>query len=281
MKRRIFSAVFIFIGLLVLALTIYIKSSDNINTIELPKEVIVLKFEFTNVFLVPIKDGYVLIDNAYEKEYDLFLDYLRDKNISIKDIKYILLTHHHDDHVGFLNQIVAENKNVRIVLAKETAKLLRKGKNNLENGGGIVNSTIYTLFRIKQILTPSWNLTFPPYVIRENDIVIVKDYFDLSGILGIDLVAIHTPGHSSDSTTFIYNEKIAFCGDLASNFLNWAGAKYLTLFNEDINIVYESWKKLIDIKIVTIATAHGKSFHIKNLENSIFKNSQSNIVKLF
>jgi glyoxylase-like metal-dependent hydrolase (beta-lactamase superfamily II) len=281
MKRRIFSAVFILIGLLVLALIIHIKSSDNINTIELPEEIIVLKFEFTNVFLVPINDGYVLIDNAYEKEYNLFLNYLKNKNISIKDIKYILLTHHHDDHVGFLNKIVAENESVRIVLAKETAELLRKGKNNMENGGGIVNPTIYTLFRIKQMLTPSWNLTFPPYIICESDIIIVEDYFDLTSILGINLVAIHTLGHSSDSTTFIYNEKIAFCGDLASNFLNWAGANYSTLFNEDINIVYESWKKLIDIKIDTIATAHGKSFHIKNLENSIFKNSQSNIVKLF
>ena len=279
--KKILLAVFVLIGLLVFTFIIYIKSSDNINTVELPEEVIVLKFEFTNVFLVPINDGYVLIDNAYEKEYDLFRDYLRDKNISIRDIKYILLTHHHDDHVGFLNQIIDENNNIRIVLAKETAELLRKGKNNMENGGGIVNSTIYTLFRVKQMLTPSWDLTFPPYIIRENDIVILKDYFDLSSILGIDLVAIHTPGHSSDSTTFIYNEKIAFCGDLASNFLNWAGANYLTLFNEDINIVYKSWKKLMDIKIDTIVTAHGKPFHIKNLENSIFKNSQSNIVKFF
>ena len=248
---------------------------------ELPKEIITLKFAFTNIFLIPIKGGYLLIDNAYEKEYALFLEHLRSKRISIRDIKYVLLTHHHDDHVGFLNQIVAANRDVRIVLSRGTADLLRKGKNNTENGGGIVNFAIYALFRIKQMLTPDWDLTFPPYSARDKDIILTEEYHEFEDIPGIDLVAVHTPGHSSDSTTFIYNGNVAFCGDLASNFLNWAGANYLTVFNEDLKTVYDSWQKLIDRNIETIATAHGKPFHIKNLEENIFKNSQSDIVRFF
>ncbi len=281
MKRKGRIAALVLVGFLALSSFMYIKSSDNKNTAELPQEIITLNFEFTNVFLIPIEDGYLQIDNAYEKEYDLFLEYLKSRRIAIHDIKYVLLTHHHDDHVGFLNQIVAANSDVRVVLSRGTADLLRKGKNNTENGGGIVNSIIYALFRIRQIIAPDWDLTFPPYTTRDRDIVLTEEYHDLEGIPGVDIVAVHTPGHTSDSTTFIYNGHIAFCGDLASNFLNWAGAKYLTVFNENLDTVYGSWQKLIDSNIKIIATAHGKPFHIKNLEENIFKNSQSDIVRFF
>lgn len=281
MKSRHFKAIFILLVLIVVAIIAYIIISDNINIKKLPTEVSLQKYEFTNVYLIPISDGYIMIDNAYEKEYDLFLKYLKEIKISINQIKYILITHHHDDHVGLLNQIVAANPSVQIIMSEETAELLAYGKNNMNNGGGIVNSYIYALFKIKQILTPDWNLSFPAYRFRENDIILKEDNADLFPILGINIKSINTPGHTSDSITFIYNNNIAFCGDLASNYLNWAGARYLTLFNEDIDSVYSSWKKLINLEIEIIATAHGKPFHINNLINNLHANSQDEIVRFF
>ncbi len=262
-------------------LFLYAYFSDNRNIESPPGEVITLKFEFTNLFLIPIKKGYILIDNAYEKEFGKFLDYLDEYKIDIKEIKYILLTHHHDDHVGFLNQITSENPEASVVLHRRTADLVATGFNNKTNGGGIVNRRIYILFKMKQLLTPGWDLTFPPYFVRENDLVFDNDVFDLSNVVGINVKAIYTPGHSSDSFSYIYNNKYAFCGDLSSNFLNWAGAAYLTLFNENIDLVYDSWRSLINREVEVIIPSHGKPFNIKNLKNNIDSQKQENIAKFF
>ena len=137
------------------------------------------------------------------------------------------------------------------------------------------------MFRIKQFLSPEWDLSFPPYKTRKNDIIFSNSNFDLASQLGADIKAIYTPGHSSDSVTYIYKNKYAFCGDLASNFLNWAGAEYLTLFNEDINAVYDSWRALINKDVEVIVTAHGKPFSIINLKNSINSRKQENIIRFF
>lgn len=281
MKKKKLSAFAITVLSIALISFLYAYTSDNRNIEKIPGEVITLEFEFTNVFLIPATNGYILIDNAYEKEFDKFFEYLKDYEISINDIRYILLTHHHDDHVGFLNQITTINPDVSVVLHKKTADLVLTGFNNKNNGGGIINKRIFVLFKIKQLLSPEWDLSFPPYKTRENDIIFSNDTFDLTGLLGIDIKAEYTPGHSSDSVTYIYKNKYAFCGDLASNFLNWAGADYLTLFNEDINRVYDSWRILINKDVEVIVTAHGKPFNIINLEKNIDSIKQENIVRFF
>lgn len=280
MKKKLILS---FTIVLALVLGVYTLAylADNSNLENPPQEVTLLNFEFTNVYLIPLSQGYALVDNAYEREYNQFLNYLNDYNIDIHDIKYILLTHHHDDHVGFLNQIVKENPDVKVVMHKKTANLLANGLNDMSNGGGIVNKRIYSLFRLKQLLSPEWNLSFPPYIAREQDIVVDAERYDLSDMLGIKMVMIFTPGHTSDSVTYIYSNKNAFCGDLASNFLNWAGANYLTLFNEDIERAYSSWQILIDLNIDVILTAHGKPFNIENLANNLNANSQSDVVTFF
>jgi len=281
MKKKKLSAFALAILSITLISILYAYTSDNRNIEKIPEEVITLEFEFTNIFLIPVTKGYILIDNAYEKEFDKFLEYLNDYEISINDIRHILLTHHHDDHVGFLNQITTINPGISVVLHEKTADLVSAGFNNKNNGGGIVNKRIYLLFRIKQFLSPEWDLSFPPYKTRKNDIIFSNDTFDLTSLLGIDIKAEYTPGHSSDSVTYIYKSKYAFCGDLASNFLNWAGADYLTLFNEDINRVYDSWRVLINKDVEVIVTAHGKPFNIINLENNINSIKQENIIRFF
>jgi hypothetical protein len=68
----------------------YIHISDNYRTVRLPEEIVVIPLEFTNVFLIPLKKGYMLFDNGYEKEYDFFLNGLKRNNIDVMDIRYII-----------------------------------------------------------------------------------------------------------------------------------------------------------------------------------------------
>ena len=104
MKKKSLVIIIVFVSIAsMLLLSAY--QCENRNSERLPNEVVKLEFEFTNIFLIPIDHGYILIDNAYEKEFDKFIEYLDTHKIDINDIKYVLLTHHHDAHVGFLQQI--------------------------------------------------------------------------------------------------------------------------------------------------------------------------------
>ena len=62
-----------------------------------------------NNYLVSLgeEDGYVLIDTGYAESYGAFRKRLKKTGVSPKEIKYVFLTHAHDDHDGFLNEVLA------------------------------------------------------------------------------------------------------------------------------------------------------------------------------
>lgn len=264
-----------------LLLSGYIYFSDNYKTVSPPDEIRVIPLEFTNVFLIPLKKGYMLIDNGYAKEYDRFLQGLKQHGIDLMDIRYILITHHHDDHVGFLNKLTTLNASLRVIVHETTVPLLAAGENNTKNGGGIVNRAIYTLFRLKMLITPGWDFSFPPYMVRKQDIILRGEKTVLPEEVGLSATVLHTPGHSSDSISLIYKDKYLFCGDMASSFLLWAGAKYLTLFNENVGRVYASWEKALAMKVEFILPAHGKPFKAERLKENLYKYSQDDVLVYF
>ncbi len=255
--------------------------SDRHETVELPDGVKVIPLEFTNVFLIPLKNGYMIFDNGYEKEYDRFLQGLKGHGVDVMDIKYIFFSHHHDDHVGYLNTLTALNTSLRVILHEAGVPLLAAGKNNTKNGGGIINKAIYALFRLKMLITPAWDFSFPPYRVRKQDIVLKGEKAALPKEVGLSATVLHTPGHSSDSISLIYKDKYLFCGDMASSFLLPAGAKYLTLFNENVGQVYASWEKALSMNVEFIIPAHGKPFKAERLKENLHKYSQDDLVVYF
>ena len=69
-----------------------------------------------NNYLVCLDDGgYVLIDTGYAENYPAFRKRLEKTGVSLKEIKYIFLTHAHDDHAGFLNEVLAIT-NAKVIL---------------------------------------------------------------------------------------------------------------------------------------------------------------------
>jgi glyoxylase-like metal-dependent hydrolase (beta-lactamase superfamily II) len=265
----------------ILILISYIYYSDNRDSVVLPENIIPLNQGITTAYLIKIPDGFLLFDTGYEKDYETFKKLLKKKNIESSLIKFIFLSHHHDDHAGYLRKIISEYPSIKIISHEKSVPLLASGKNNKENGGGIINPLIYTLFRIKQIITPEWTLTFPPFVIRSGDLIIKDELFSLKSLTGINASIVYTPGHSTDSISLLVDNDFLLCGDMASNFLNWAGANYLTLFNEDIINVYNSWQKLISLNVKYIVPSHGKAFSINKLKQNLNKYRQDELVKFF
>ena len=87
-----------------------------------------------NTYLYRIKDGYVMIDTGYENSYQKCTSSMNRQGISWDDVKYILLTHAHDDHAGFLKEVLDKHANITCILSDKAFPVLARGQNSF-NGG--------------------------------------------------------------------------------------------------------------------------------------------------
>jgi glyoxylase-like metal-dependent hydrolase (beta-lactamase superfamily II) len=240
-----------------------------------------LKQEQTITYLMECRGGYLQVDTGYQQDYAAYRRFLEKRGIPLARIRFLLLTHHHDDHAGYLNELTRDNPEVRILAHVRAARLLQQGENDKSNGGGLLNRRIYLLFRLKQILTPDWDLTFAPFALRERDILVEEHARDLSAETGIDGLLLHTPGHSSDSISLLRKDGALFCGDLAANFLSWAGAHHATLFNEDVEQLYDAWRRVLERGAKRIYPSHGSPFDAAVLEKEMGYHRNENLVTFF
>ena len=223
-----------------------------------------VKLGWTRCYLLKCTGGYLLIDTYYPGYYGQFEKKLANLGIATSDIKYLLLTHHHDDHAGFAAELVRRT-GCRAIAHRNAVSALEKGK--YEGTAKPVNRriqivmTFYSLFHRGE-----WD--FPPLRLADRDIIIEGDNEDFLKGIGIDGVILHTPGHTStrDSISVLLSDGSAFVGDIAMNFLRWTGVGHRPIYIEDINTVYESWRKLRERGARVIYPAHGRPFSATKLE---------------
>lgn len=250
-------------------------------------KLIPLKLSVTTCYLVKAGEKYLLVDTGYEEDWDLFRTRLKEANVGLYEIGYILLTHHHDDHCGLLHLILRENGSIRVVMSGLCSSLILKGENDLTHGGGLLNKRVAFLIRHKQAYVSlilhkkvdrAKNLKFPPYRCRENDIVVTEET-DLRDI-GIPLNGriLFTPGHTVDSLSLLFPDGDCLAGDAAAHMLPFAGTKYCVIFVCDLRQYYESWEKLAEAGALRIFPAHGLPFPAGELTRNLWKNKQENIV---
>ena len=87
-----------------------------------------------NTYLYRIKDGYVMIDTGYAHSYQKCTSSMKRQGISWDDVKYIFLTHAHDDHAGFLKEVLDKHANITCIISGTAFPVLAKGQNSF-NGG--------------------------------------------------------------------------------------------------------------------------------------------------
>ncbi|MFW6030072.1 MAG: MBL fold metallo-hydrolase [Halanaerobiales bacterium] len=243
-------------------------------------EYIKLSLKTSTCYLIKADNGYLLIDTGYNKDYDDFLDELNKNGVDIETINYLLLTHHHDDHAGFVNKLLVDT-NLTIICHYLGKELLKTGENDMSRGGGYINKRMYYLIKIHKLFNPDWDLTFPPVYIREKDILIKGDNEELLKDIGINGRIIYTPGHTIDSISVILDDELIFCGDAAMSWPLWAGIKYCPIFVTDVNSLYNSWEKISQSGAKKVYPAHGDPFSIEKLEDNIGKYTNKSLVEFF
>ncbi len=108
---------------------------------------------------------------------------------NFSDVKYILLTHVHFDHISGINIVIELNPNVRIYTNESGREMLLNAKKNLS----FYHET--------------------PFIISDpSRIVTVKDREEISIAEGMTAKAIFTPGHNPSCITWLIGECL-FTGD--------------------------------------------------------------------
>lgn len=218
-----------------------------------------ISLSMSSIFLLPCQDGYLQIDAGYDHDYPIYRRNLARAGITLESIRYLVLTHHHDDHAGFLNELTRDT-DTTIIAHEQAAALLKNGQNDKSRGGGYVNGFIKLVAGLKMRFDPRWTLTFPPFTLRESDILLTGDDNQVLRQMGVPGQILYTPGHCIDHIAVVLDSGEAFCGDAAASFLLWAGTRYCTVFMTDMDEAYRSWQKMLAAGARVIYPAHGRPF---------------------
>jgi len=138
----------------------------------------------TNCYLISCKKTKqaAVIDPGGENEVDLILDFLQKNNF---DLKYIINTHGHIDHIAGNNLLKAKTKALLLIHRLDADMLVDANKN-------------FSSFMGKEICSPPADK-----LLEEGDEIVLGR---------LNLRVIHTPGHTPGGISLISNN-IVFTGD--------------------------------------------------------------------
>lgn len=212
-----------------------------------------------------IDNGYVIIDTGYENSYRNFKKKLKANNIKINQIKYCFMTHAHDDHAGFINQLLFDNQEVKVIMSDKGICTLRKGQNSFV--GGCTSKLALAFCNVMKLFGMGQH-KFPPIQAEyESRLIIISN--DNRAYLEQELNGkiVETAGHTSDSISLLLNNGYLFCGDAA---MNGFPSKYnITIWAEDKVAFLQSWQKIITLQPTKIFSGHGKPFNVQILKRNI------------
>lgn len=217
-----------------------------------------------NTYIYHAPEGYVMIDTGYEHSLKNVERRLHRQGIVLSDIKYVFLTHAHDDHAGFLNELLSKYPDIKVIIHNRAMYTLLKGQNSFVGGCSSLMALVFCKF---MGLIGKGKHLFPAidkqYIDRFIEIS-PQNLMNVENILQGKI--LFTPGHTSDSISLKIGNKI-FCGDAAMNGI--PSLKNVTIWVENKKAFQNSWDILINEKSEWIYPAHGKPFRQDKLRKYI------------
>lgn len=183
-----------------------------------------LKYGNTNTFYIPGDTGGLLVDTDYAGTLAAFYKTLKRNGIQVKDIRYVLATHYHPDHIGLVGELMKQG--VKLLLIDVQKDLVH------------FSDRIFA----RDML---------PYApIREEDATVIsceESRVFLAG-MGISGEIIHTPSHSPDSVSLVLDDGECFVGDLEP-------LEYLAAYEENAALKND-WERILSFRPARVYYAH-------------------------
>lgn len=195
-------------------------------------------------------DGVILIDGGDPNKSIRIKKGLAKALIQPEEIKLIILTHGHWDHIGSARDIKQMTKG-KILLHHKDMHFLADEIPVQPPGFTPWGRALSALLTF---LSPSIHIPKFEVDILADDVELSLDKYGIPGRI------IPTPGHSWGSVSVLLDSGDVFVGDMAMNTFPMSLSAGLPIFGEDMQVVKNSWKKLLDYGAKTVYPAHGNSF---------------------
>ena len=207
-------------------------------------------------YLLETPAGWIAVDSGYAGGFAQYRKKL-ERLAPLNDIKFVFLTHAHNDHAGFLAELLAQSGAV-LVVSEQSLPRLAGGTNVMPEG------TAYTSRGALLLSHLTKNASFPP-VVPDERAIIIKSALDQPFLdMGLPIRVLGLPGHTADSIgLFLEETGELLCGDAAANFF-LAPARHAILI-EDTSAFGESWDAMLAWKPTRIYPSHGNPFPQEDL----------------
>lgn len=219
----------------------------------------------SNAFLVEYEGNAMLIDASTSSRSKELVKFLT-KRIKPNQLKLIVLTHTHYDHVGGLTDVKKEFPKAEIVVHQTEAGNLRKGEGDIPKGNSLISCvTSWGGNLLKKYSSFSHYPKIDPDIYVNEKLNLEKYGFPKTYVL-------HTPGHSKGSMSVIVNNTTAFVGD-AMNY-NWSSV-YNPLA-DDVSLNVKQWIKLLELGVEEFYPGHGTVISRKVVQRVLKRHLSSN-----
>jgi len=225
----------------------------------LPLKIINIGNRVVNNYLVLTPKGWLAIDTGYAGGFNRYKKGLAEHSIDLSDIKFIFLTHAHDDHAGFLGELLNATHAQLIVHAQSPERLMTG--HNQQIGG--CSGVLAKIFVEGMSLGGKGKHGFPVIDVRR-DATIWDGTSQPLLEQEIPLRILALPGHTLDSIGLLSEDGELFCGDAAMN--GFPSVKRNIIWIENLDNYRNSWNTMIKTNANTIFPSHGKPFSLKDLE---------------
>lgn len=207
---------------------------------EVAKGVHGIKLGFVNAFVVDTDDGPVLVDAGMPKRADKVRRGLREAGHDPGALRHVLVTHHHEDHVGSL---AALREGATVYVHPSDAPKVTGGQPRPGPFTGTLLKVVISAVR----RVSGMHHVEPTSVDRE-----VSEGDDLPG----GIRAIHTPGHTAGHLSFLLPERrVLIAGDAAANMRRLSTP--FPYFTEDMGEAKRSMAKLAELDFDVACFGHG------------------------
>ncbi|MBR6960247.1 MAG: MBL fold metallo-hydrolase [Clostridiales bacterium] len=184
-----------------------------------------LRYGNTNTFFLHGDNGGILVDTDYAGTLPMFFKAIKEHGITVRDIKYVLATHYHPDHMGLISEL-------------------------MELGVGLllVDTQAGSVHYPDEIFARDPRLHYKPVDESKAVVISASESKSFLNELGIDGEVILTPSHSPDSISVVQKEGVCMVGDLEPY-------EYLVGYQNN-EALKEDWDKVLSYRPKMICYAH-------------------------
>lgn len=212
-----------------------------------------------NCFLLRGKRN-ILVDAGAWNGMPAFVRGIKALGVDPKSIDLILLTHGHWDHITCLSEI-REMTRAKVAVHGRDQFMVETGEPPFPEG-----TTPYGRFM-------AWGakLFIHPHLPKIKVDMVLDDNGMSLAEYGIPGKVVYTPGHSMGHTSVLLDSGDALVGDMAMNDWYLRLTPGLPVLGDDINLVVQSWKKILPMGVKRVHPAHGRDFPVEVMEKEISK----------